>query len=109
MLFGAFALGIRLLAAAIYGGVLCYAQAFSTLGAAIRGAPIRVVRVVVVEVAIRIDIPRIVGVAAISRAQAGIDRRASAYCHLLPFGRNPLLAPLRQLRRSASCRPRAMP
>lgn len=38
----------------------------------IRGAPIRVVRVVVVDVAGRVDIPRIISVAAIRRAKAHI-------------------------------------
>ncbi len=74
MLFWAFALGIRLLAAAIYGGVLCYAQAFSTLGAAIRGAPIRVGRVVVVEVARGVHIPRVVRVATICGATPTVLR-----------------------------------
>lgn len=45
----------------------------------VRTAPIRVVRVVVVDVARRVDIPRIVGVATIARAQPHIDRGRTAY------------------------------
>ena len=41
----------------------------------------RVIRVVVVDVAVRVDIPHIIGVATISRAQTDVDRRTIAYCH----------------------------
>ena len=39
----------------------------------VRAAPIRVVRVVVVDVAAVVDIPRVVGVAPIARAQPHVD------------------------------------
>ena len=48
---------------------VCY-----TLGVAIRGGPIRVPRIVVVDVAGRVHIPRVRRVATIRRAQAHILR-----------------------------------
>ena len=45
----------------------------------VRAAPIRVVRVVVVDVAAGVDIPRIVRIAAISRTQAHIGGGSIAY------------------------------
>ena len=40
----------------------------------VRAAPIRIVRVVVVDVATGVDIPRIVGIATIARTQPHVDR-----------------------------------
>ena len=48
----------------------------------IRGAAIRIVRVVVVDVAARVDIPCVVGVASIGRTQANV-LRFTAYILML--------------------------
>ena len=50
-----------------------------SLSYAVRAAAIRVVRVVVVDVAAGVDIPRIIRVAAIRRAQTGIHGAGTAY------------------------------
>ena len=48
-------------------------------GSTVGTAPIRIVRVVVVDVAAGVDIPRIVRIAAISRTQAHIGGGSIAY------------------------------
>jgi hypothetical protein len=49
-----------------------YGQALMCIACIIGGKPIAVSRVVVVDVATRIDIPRIVGIAAISTTQPNV-------------------------------------